>query len=208
MTSLLALRDIKADVAFAKRAKADYIEDKLNKFNSRNLRSCPPVIALCGPGRCGKDIGAQWLSSTFTNTRRDVRYAGSLSSVVCPIVAAALTISEYTCFENRHEDREYWYRFCNELRRDDPTLLVKMLLADADLVPGIRGLEELRACLEQNVIQLAVWVDRNVPTDPTLEYGPEACHVTISNRGSVDEYRSRLNALGGVIYGNLGYTIV
>jgi hypothetical protein len=196
--SVLSERNVQADVRKAQKACGDYVAELLKSYRAAKRKRWDkgvPVIAFCGHGRAGKDLGAEWLGLNF-----DVHYGGSLSEIVCPLVAAALDRDVPTTFAERHQDRDYWYRFCNELRRDDPTLLAKMLLSKADIVVGVRGAAELEACRATGVIDVSLWIDNpRVIIDPTVEYTEDDCDLTVKNGHTKLAYFSKLRNLAELL---------
>lgn len=136
----------------------------LRKSNHEEAGTFP--IAVVGHGRAGKDTIAEMLGKLTGLT-----YGGSMSRTVLPLVADSLGLLPEEAWPTRHEQRRYWYEWCNEFRKDDPALIAKMLLGTADFVVGIRDKVELEACIEQGLFRHFVWVDRpNLPKDPTLTY--------------------------------------
>lgn len=181
-------------VQSAKIQQKQYLEKLLDLYPTKQkfrVENDIPVLAFCGHGRSGKDLGAEWLGNSFHAT-----YNGSLSSIVCPLIASAVGVTVEECFKTRHENREYWFRFCNRLRYDDPTLLARMLLSQADIVVGIRGAVELDACKRRNIIDLSMWIlnDRVLP-DATVEFEPQDCDVVVYNTSTKFAYYNRLNAI-------------
>lgn len=149
-----------------------------------------PRIAFCGPGRSGKDECAHWFAE---NTR--LRFGRSTSEVIAPYVAARLGLDAAEAFARRHEDRVLWFEVGNELRRHDPLFLVRECLADGEIVVGMRNRDEVIGARAEGLIDLLAWIDRDVPVDPTMTYGPELCDVRIDNRGTLADLRGRLAAL-------------
>lgn len=140
-------------------------------------------IAILGHGRSGKDTAAE-----FLDNHTPLRYGGSTSEYLCPFVAAKLGIPEQEAFRRRHESDEMrmlWYDAGNELRRDDPLFLVRRVLADGDLVVGLRDAEEV-ARLPEIGVDLLIWIHRDVPVDPTCKFGPEDCDVVVHNTHPTD----------------------
>jgi hypothetical protein len=151
----------------------------------------PLKIALCGPGRAGKDEAADWLN---LNTR--LRYTGSCSSVIAPVAAARLGLSVKEAFRRRHEDRDLWRKLGDEMRAADPAKLARETLRKGDICVGIRSLVEIEAVLRQRLVTIAVWIDRpGIPVDPTLEYDAQMCHVVLSNHGDLPAFHERLRCL-------------
>jgi len=150
--------------------------------------SRPPRIALLGYGRSGKDTAGGWLG-LFT----PLGYAGSTSKAVCPLIAASLGISVEQAWRERHQNREYWYTWCNEYRKDDPAKLAKACLEKCNVVVGLRDIVELNACKKENLFDCIVWVSNpRVPYDKTVTFTSNDCDVVIENNGSYVEFYSKL----------------
>ena len=194
----LDLKEIREKVAKIKAEKSELLEDMISSYKVeayRRERERIPVIAFCGPGRSGKDLACKWLSEACGTL-----YTGSISYAVSPLIAESLGVSREEAFADRHSDRLYWFEWCNALRSEDPTLLVKLTLIENDVVSGIRGDVELHACKEAGVIDLAVWVDNpRVDHDPTLEYSADDCDLVIRNAGGKLEYFNRLKKLSNYL---------
>lgn len=186
------LAEIPRLVAEARRAHAEHIELQLLKFERRRSRRLDlPTIAFLGYGRAGKDEAAAYLAQ-----QRQYTYAGSTSEAATPLVAQALGCPPDVAYRDRHQQRMFWKAFCEELRKPDPTILVRMSLANGDVLAGLRGYSELKTCLDCSVINIAVWVDRpDVPPDPTVDFTEDDCHLTVRNAGSLAEYHARLDKL-------------
>lgn len=191
----LSQRDVLADVAKAKLECKDYIDQLIAESDRKRSQRKVPVLALCGPGRCGKDLGADWLGHNFC-----VDYGGSLSEIVAPLIGHVLGKSTEQAFAERHADRIYWFRFCNNLRLHDPRFLVRLLLAKADIIVGIRGAIELEACGRDGLIDLAVWINKpDIKADPTIEYESVDCDITIDNTSGKLAYFNKLNKLANTL---------
>jgi hypothetical protein len=188
-------RDIQADVALSKLKCKAYLDDLIVTSDRRRKERNVPVLALCGPGRCGKDLGADWLGNNFC-----VDYGGSLSEIVAPLIASVMNAPTQDVFAARHSDRLYWFEFCNELRRHDPRYLVRLLLAKADIVVGMRGAIELEACHRDGLINLAVWINNNrAKPDPTIEFESADCDITIENCTNKLAYFNKLDKLANTL---------
>jgi len=186
---------IKKLAAQALDARREYIDAKL-AATGKMLATDRPILALCGPSRCGKDTAAIWLSTQFK-----VPFVGSVSSVVAPLVSEVIGDTVEQVLLDRHDHRNFWFSFCNALRETDPTLLVRLTLADNGIISGIRAAIELQAAIEAKLIDLAVWIDRAsyYGADTTVEYDADNCDVTIRNTTRVEFYR-RLYRLGSAVY--------
>lgn len=147
-------------------------------------------LAIVGPGRAGKDEAARWLSA-----RTRLHYALSTSEVIAPEIARRKGIAVTEAFANRHRDRDEWRRVGDEMRARDPAALARKTLAAGDICVGIRARVEIEAVIRERLVDLVVWVDRDVPEDPTLEYGAEMVDVVILNHWGVEELHGRLERL-------------
>lgn len=153
-------------------------------MSNRRLR-----IAILGYSRAGKDTAGIWLGE-----HTPLRYAGSASEIVCPLIAADLGISEEEAWKNRHIDRQFWFTWCNEFRRGDPTRLARVALEKGDICVGLRDQDEVAACVDLGLFDLTVWISSTrVPADPTVTFTSSDCDVSIDNSGSVAQFHKKLN---------------
>jgi hypothetical protein len=150
-------------------------------------------IVFCGPSRAGKDEACNWLAS-----HTPLVFRGSTSHYLAELVAPRIGVAVETLRgPERHNYREEMFRIGNELRDGQPGYLIQAALDDgADLLCGLRDPREIDWAREHDVIDLFVWVNRDVPYDPTMRlYGPEKCDIRIDNYGTLDEYYGRLRQL-------------
>lgn len=155
-----------------------------------------PKVLFCGPGRAGKDTAAEMFCDVT-----GLKFAGTFSKYLIKFVAPKLGLSEEEAYRRRHESdamRMIWFETGNDIRKDDPTLLAKMAFENGDVSGGVRGLPEIKAIREHRVADLIVWVARDVPVDPTLEFGREYADVVIDNNGTLDELREKVTALASL----------
>jgi hypothetical protein len=74
--------------------------------------------------------------------------------------------------------------------------LVRASLEEADLTCGYRDPREIDWARQHNLIDLFVWLDRDVPPDPTMRlYGPEKCDIRIDNYEGLGSFKARLARL-------------
>lgn len=151
-------------------ACAEYVgtlEEKYQQRSALRARKGFPVIGYMGWGRSGKDEAAQILARCS-----ELQYGGSTSTVATPLIASALGISEEQAFAERHDNRMFWFDFCNMYRRKrGGDVLARYLLGLGDIVAGLRDREEIYAVSNNHVVTHLVWVERpGVPCDPTVAY--------------------------------------
>lgn len=148
-----------------------------------------PKIALLGYGRSGKDSGGYWCGM-----HTPLVYTGSTSDVVNPLIAAARGITPEENWARRHQERMFWYEWCNEFRRDDPTKLARAAIdAGADIIVGMRDAAELNACKAARLFDLTIWVENpRVPPDPTVTFTRDDCDIVIDNNRRLGHFHGKL----------------
>lgn len=179
-------------------AKAEYVTklDSQYAYETRMRRACNiPALAILGMGRAGKDTAGEFLAKTF-----HLKPVKSSSLNALPLVAHMIGISEEQAYAERHQRREFWIEACNQLRADDLTRLARWCFSVCDLAVGLRGGKELPAVVKEGVVDLTVWIERDVPKDPTVEFTRDDCDVVIENHTSVDRFYERLTRFGRAVY--------
>ena len=134
-------------------------------------------VAIIGPSRCGKDEVSEMLR------RHGLRYDGSVSWHCKSHMSKMLNCSEQFAWEHRHTHKEIWRYEIDRLRAADPACIVDRILKTSDIVTGIRPRAEMDA--SRYMFDLVVWVERNVPHDPTLELTPDDADVILLNNKSL-----------------------
>lgn len=158
------------------------------------LERIPGPTIWVGFGRSGKDFGAEH----FARITQTV-YGGSTSSAMAPFVAAALGVSTEEAFANRHQHRDFWRRFGDRLRKDDPAILGKLCLAVGDSIVGVRARVELDAIRSIPGMGPVIWVDRpGCPHDATVDFTAMDADVVIRNDGGCG-YLRRIEALARLV---------
>ena len=64
---------------------------------------------------------------------------------------------------------------------------------------GIRDRGEMEAVLREGLVSHAIWIDRDVPADPTLTYGKDLCDIVVENHGTIEELYAILKAVASVL---------
>jgi cytidylate kinase len=145
-------------------------------------------ILVVGPSGAGKDTACEYLA-TITH----LRFAGTTSLYLAKYVATRLGISAQQAYRTRHQNRNFWNRVGNEIRKQDPGLLLRESLEHAEIVGGVRGVEEIAACRREALVDLIVWIDNlRVGRDSTLKFSEHDCDVVVPNHGSMEEFHGHL----------------
>lgn len=193
-----SMDDLPKRAKLALEAHTGYIaqleESYQNRKHFRELY-CIPALAIVGTGRAGKDTAGEFLSKEFK-----LMPAKSSSLNALPLVAHMIGISPADAYAERHEHRPFWIEACNQLRADDLTRLARWCLGACDLAIGLRGDTEFAAVMKFGVCDLSLWVERDVPKDPTVEFTREDCDVVIDNHTSLERFYERLRRFGRVVY--------
>jgi hypothetical protein len=145
-------------------------------------------IMVAGHASVGKDTACQYLAKVT-----ELRFAGTTSLFLAKYVAARLGVTEEEAYRSRHRDRNLWHRVGREVRREDPALLVRESLAQAELTGGVRDAEELAACRTEGLVDLILWVANDrVGRDSTLGFTERDCDVVVPNHWTLEEFQGRL----------------
>lgn len=137
-------------------------------------------IVIIGHGECGKDSVANAISSRY-----GLSFKGSISWYMKAHVAKELEVSEMTAWDSRRDNRHLWRDSIDAYREGDPARIIRECFKLADIVTGVRPAEEMESALAEGLIDCVIWVERNVPIDPTLELNKEVADVIIDNTGSL-----------------------
>lgn len=175
-----------------------YVADLLDRYRqasqSRVSRGVTTVM-FGGYGRAGKDTASEYLCKKL-----GLIYPNSVSKIVAPIVGRMACVPAMEAWNERHERREFWKKACDAIRRNDPTLMLRMCLGAGDMIAGVRGGVELKDALATRVVALAIWVaNPRVPVDFTVDYASGDCHLTVENAGTIAEFHAKLDKLAPLI---------
>lgn len=163
----------------------DEMDEKFEQRQAYRKSIGMPIFAVLGKGRAGKDTTASYLCR-----KKGMKYVGSSSNFLLRFVSDLTGLNPDQAFKERHQHREFWIAAGHAVRANDLSLFARMTLAYGDLAVGLRGREEIHGAVTSNVVEYLLWVDRNVPDDPTMEVGAADCDVVVPNHGSyVDLYR-------------------
>lgn len=161
----------------------------------------PHRVLIAGPARCGKDTFAAMLSKASNGA---LRLGPSTSEFFCcrthgyghgPSVLAG--------YKRTAEGREQLARLIDWRNEHDLThpgcgLYWQMVGSNIDVIAGIRRLREVTACVESRLLTCAVWVERDVPEDATLDYRPSDLLTLFGPRCYYAPNTGTLDALQGV----------
>ncbi len=78
-------------------------------------------------------------------------------------MALRLGLPDHVVYQQRHQNRELWYRIGKEVRFNDPGILLREAFENGSVSGGVRDYEEVVYARESGLVDLIVWVDRPVP---------------------------------------------
>jgi len=156
-------------------------------------------IAICGHGRCGKDTAANWLNAHTT-----LCYQESTSQAAAQLCFDALARqygyqSVQEAFDDRANHRVEWAEIIWAYNQPDGLTLYRGMLDAGDILDGIRRAPELLALRQNAMIDLVIWIERDVPNDPSLEMTSDVADIIIPNNGTLDELYERLARIASAI---------
>jgi hypothetical protein len=161
-------------------------------------------IAVCGHGRHGKCTVAKWLSE---NT--PLRYTKSTSEAAAELVFSRLkdqydyqSVSE--CWLDRANHREEWARIIWDYNQPDGVTLYEEVIADNDILDGIRDHVELQACRDRGIIRVALWVDASerLPAEGvgSFKVGKDDCELAVDNNHDLEHLYQQLEQIFKGLY--------
>lgn len=152
-------------------------------------------IAICGPGRAGKDDASNWFKE-----HTSLRYVESTSQAATSLVFKQLANkygykSVEECFADRHSHRVEWARIIwahNSIHFGNGITLYTDMLEHSDILNGIRKAGELHICRLRNLIDLAIWIERPGKTEVgSMTLTASHCDITVINDESSKTYPAR-----------------
>ena len=152
-------------------------------------------LAIVGPGQSGKTTAARWLSE-----HTPLRYVESTSAAAAKVVCSHPSMRDRydsleACYADRRNHRQQWRDIILEHNQPDGLRLYREMAEQNDILDGIRDARELQACRDAGLVDAAVWIQRDVPADPSLGFGPEAADYVIDNNSTFEELYRQLREL-------------
>jgi hypothetical protein len=155
-------------------------------------------LLIIGHGRHGKDtvgeilrdyhglnfVSSSWFCAEFVAER--MGYGGAN-----PVA---------TAYADRHNFRDTWAKLITEYNNPDLTRTASEMIAQGyDMYVGMRKRAELEACVEAQIFDKIIWVDRrmHLPPEPasSMELTPRDATHFINNNGSLRDLWVEVDAL-------------
>lgn len=146
--------------------------DPLPPFDDRHK------FVIVGPARSGKDTTAMILSKCCTFDWESIRYRGSTSLCMLPLVQRVFErlTAEYMqpedFYRQRTELRQFWFECIKAYRLLDPLTTVLTSLDGSDVLCGCRDIKEIFSAINMMKTCTVVYVTSDVEdnSDPTWPY--------------------------------------
>jgi len=137
------------------------------------------VLAIVGHGTSGKTTIARYFAAIC-----DLHYRYSTSEF------AKMHVKLPGDHKDRSQNRVAWGQAIADFNNEDDGIKLYKMMADThNVFDGIRRVDELQkfgAWVQANgLIFVPIWVDRDVPDDPSCEICPEHCRFSINNRNEL-----------------------
>lgn len=104
------------------------------------------------------------------------------------------------CFEDRMNRRPEWYQLICDYNKDDRTRLAKEILSKTDCYVGMRDRDEIKACIDNGLFDLIVWVDASerLPEEDASSFNiDKSCaDIIINNNGTQEQFVERVIRFG------------
>lgn len=167
-------------------------------------------LAICGPGRSGKDVAAKTIADVL-----GVPYRQSTSEAATELVwrewgqhkivgYRTAELGDGTQYKQRYNDaaemfadrsnhRATWAKIIYSYNAPDGTRLYREMLEGGEFILcGVRRAMELKACQSAGLINLSIYIDRPGCADTTCEITAADCDLSILNHGTEEEFKARL----------------
>ena len=155
-------------------------------------------VYVIGHGECGKDTICE-----IMNELHGISFSTSswhATPFVRGYIYADLGISyesDKDCHEDRRNHRQTWREAIESYCFDDKTRMSREIFEKSMIYSGIRSYEEFKASAHMS--DLVIWIDRDVPEDPTLDIPREVADIIVDNNGSLEDLRDSAYRIGRIL---------
>lgn len=148
-------------------------------------------IAVCGNGGCGKSHACK-LISQFTTLKYHHSTSFELKQLIYRYCKNKYkTIDD--CWHDRKNNRELWAKIIADYNKVDEVRLYREMIISHDILDGIRRPNELIACLKQGIVDISLWIERELTVDSSNLITKDDCDIIIINNGSLEAFEEKLS---------------
>jgi hypothetical protein len=155
-------------------------------------------IMICGHARHGKDYAAEYLKAQF-GFKHDSSSHVAMREFLRDKLAADYGLvyrTEEECYADRVNHREKWFDLIQWYAREDRTKLTRLIFSRADIYVGIRDREQFLAARDEDLVDLALWIDASKRCPPESSASntilPDDCDLVVPNNGGQRQFERRL----------------
>jgi|SRR5690606_14529956 len=150
-------------------------------------------IHVLGHARHGKDTASDIIS-------QNLKLSWCSSSLFAAEKIVWPQMPEYesadACFRDRHNHRAKWFDLIKAYGEGDPARFSRELFSQYDIYCGIREREQFIKGREENLFDLAIWVDasQRLPPEDTSSCTvlKEDADIVIENNGTLDAFEQKV----------------
>ena len=166
------------------------IEHDHIKFVLAILRARKPKLMICGYGRHGKDTLSNLIDPGFRSSSR-----AAMDAIVWDSWGFQYYFSKESCYKDRHNHRETWYKIINRYNHNDKARLSKEVFKNGRIYCGMRDKEEFNAA----EFDISIWVDAGKRLPPessdSCTVTPDMCDHVIDNNGTLKDLTTLVESL-------------
>lgn len=162
-------------------------------------------ILILGHARHGKDTLGEILQKNNGITATSSSEAANKIFIYNKIKERFGYNSLQECFEDRLNHRDLWYNMICDYNKEDKARLAKNILFEYDCYVGMRDLDELKACIDNDLFDIIIWVDASerMTLEPFSSFNitKDYADIIIENNETEEEFINKSKRLGDLIYG-------
>jgi len=162
-----------------------------------------PKLLILGNARHGKDTFAEILNERFGYKFQSSSQAAADIFIYEELKDKYGYETSVECFEDRVNHRTEWYNMICDYNKDDKARLAKNILEDSDCYVGMRDLDEINACMDDNLFDLIIWVDagERLPLEDGGSFNIDisVADFVIFNNDSLEAFEKKAVRLGKIL---------
>lgn len=163
-----------------------------------------PTLLILGHGRHGKDSAAEYFRDNFGMQFQSSSVAAAELFIFDELKDKYGYNTFQQCFEDRVNHRKEWHDLICDYNSEDKARLAKGILKNNSCYVGMRSNEEVKACIEQGLFDLIIWVDASerlpLENPDSFNIDVSVADIIVDNNGTLEEFHEKLHRLGLVIF--------
>lgn len=169
----------------------------------KNKKNELPKLLILGSARHGKDTLAEILNQRFGYVFQSSSQSAADIFIYEELKGKYGYKNSVECFDDRVNHRAEWYEMICEYNKVDKARLAKEILKKSDCYVGMRDSEEIKACMEQDLFDLIIWVDASdrLPLEDSDSFNIDisVADIIISNNTTLKDFEKKSIRLGKIL---------